>query len=175
MSYFGKFPLYITRVSTGVLGSSAPKQNSQIIMTDFFRRITLGKDLTNVSVGLTPYVISEGETPEGVAYAYYGSAFYHWVILIVNGIVDVRREWPLDLVEFEEFVADKYVNINAVHHYEDSVTGYIMDYDGLNPSLVPVTNYEYETEINEAKRPIRLLDPKYLQTFVSTFDALIKR
>lgn len=37
--------------------------------------------------------------------------------------------------------------------------------------LVPVSNYEYETKINEKKRTIQLLKPAYLQTFLNLFKA----
>lgn len=37
--------------------------------------------------------------------------------------------------------------------------------------LVPVTNYEYETKINEKKRTIQILKPVYLQTFVNLFKS----
>lgn len=165
MSFFSKFPLYLTRTSD-------TKQN---IMTDFFRRVRTGKGFSDSIVGLTPYIVADGETPESLAYQYYGSAFYHWVILLVNDIVDVRQEWPLESGVFDTYVSEKYDDIYGVHHSIDINTGYTVDADILNPDIVPVTNLEYETEINEAKRSIRLLDPKYLQQFVSTFDSLIKK
>lgn len=171
MTYFSKFPVYLTRA--GFTGSSGTGSQKQIIMVDFFRRIRTGKGFSDVAVGLTPYFIADGETPEGLAYKYYGSAFYHWVILLVNDIIDVRQEWPLDTHEFDTFIRDKYGDIESVHHYIDPETGYEVDSDFLNAQ--PVKNREYEEEINEAKRNIRLLDPKYLQQFVSTFDSLIRK
>lgn len=157
MTYFRKFPLYLTR-TTGT---------DQIIITDFFRRIRTGRDFGDNFSGLTPYAISDGETPESIANRYYGSPFYHWVILTVNGIVNIREEWPMEIQAFETFMRDNYDDVNGVHHYENPTTGYVEDW--TNQSLI-VTNYEYEERRNEKKRSIRILDPEYLPMFVQNFD-----
>lgn len=154
----------------GSMGSSS-KIQKQVIMTDFFRRVRTGKGFGDLSSGIIPYVIKDGETPEKIAYEFYGSAFYHWVILLVNDIVNVREEWPMDGEEFNTYLSDNYANINAVHHYIDPVS--LFEVDSTFPGALPVTVIEYEEDINNDKRNIKMLDSQYLQQFVSMFDTLI--
>ena len=162
MTYFSKFPLYLTRT----LGTE------QVIITDFFRRIRVGRDFGDNFSGLTSYAITDGDTPESIANQFYGSPFYHWVILLVNGIVNVREEWPMEWFPFETFMRDNYTNINGLLHYENPDTGYEED---PTDQSIPITNYEYEQSKNENKRQIRILDPDYLSLFVQTFENKIAK
>ena len=71
---------------------------------------------------MTKYDIQDHDTPETLSYRLYGDSEYHWVLLIINNIVNVRKDWPLKSREFGDFVSAKYptqLEQNAVHHYED--------------------------------------------------------
>jgi len=173
MTYFSKFPLYLTTAGfRGAIGTTTTEKN-QLIITDFFRRIRTGKEFVDVSTGVIPFAVQDGYTPERLAHEFYGSAYYHWVILLVNNIVNPREEWPMDIDQFNEFMADNYEDAIEVHHYIDPVSGFVVDADFSG--AVPVTNLEYEETINEQKRHIKMLDSKYLQQFVTMFDNLIIR
>jgi hypothetical protein len=154
----------------GPIGSTSKIQR-QVVITDFFRRVRTGRGFGEITNGVVPYVIKDGETPEKIAHEFYGSAYYHWVILLVNDIVNVREEWPMDNEEFNEYLADNYDNVNAVHHYIDPAT--LFEVDSNFAGAVPVTVIEYEEGINNDKRNIKMLDSQYLQQFVSIFDTLI--
>jgi hypothetical protein len=166
MTYFSKFPLYLTTAGT----TSANRRN-QVIITDFFRRIRTGGDFSSITSGVVPYVVRDGYTPEQVSYEFYGSAFYHWVILLVNDIVNPREEWPLGSAQFNALMESRYEDTSAVHHYIDPVSGF--EVDATFVGAQPVTVLEYESELNEAKRHIRMLDSKYLQQFIKLFDSKI--
>lgn len=55
-----------------------------------------------------PYTIKEDETADSLAYDYYGDSNYLWVIYMVNDIVDPYYEWPLNTLEFEKYIINKY-------------------------------------------------------------------
>lgn len=173
--YFNKFPLLRGKF----LGNYS-------IVTDIFNRVAAifaAKNLYN----LETTAIQEGETPELLAYKIYGREDYHWVLLVVNNIVDVREEWPRDDRDLYKYCLDKYGEENvytAVHHYrttdsreaEGIPAGLIVDYDGTelaNGNIEPVTNWDYENDLNNAKREIKYFPAKYLGTFVKEFDKLI--
>ena len=61
----------------------------------------------------------------------------------------------------------------GVHHYFDSEIGYIVDED-YSVNTVPVTNYTYEVEENDAKRTVKVLDPALIPTIEQEFDSLIR-
>lgn len=171
MSYFSKFPLYLTTAGyKGPIGSTSKAQN-QIIITDFFRRIRTGKDFSDVVIGTVPYVIKDGQTPEQVSFEFYGSSYYHWVILLINDIVNPREEWPLEHAQFEDMLTLRYVSTQTIHHYIDPVSGFEVDSNFIG--AVPITILEYEEEVNEAKRHIKMLDSRYLRQFVKLFDTQI--
>jgi hypothetical protein len=56
------------------------------------------------------YTISDGETPEIVSHKIYGSSEKHWLIMKMNGISDVKNDWPLDQISFNDAVDAKYAN-----------------------------------------------------------------
>jgi len=59
-----------------------------------------------------------------------------------------------------------------VHHYFDTELGYIVD-EGYSASTDPVNNYEYEVEVNDAKRTVKVVNTPFLSTIISEFDTLI--
>ena len=100
---------------------------------------------------------------------------------MVNNITDRYHDWPMSTPQFLEMVADKYDNVDAVHHYEitqESGSTKVKINIGTDntdyPSATPITNYEYELERQNTISRVRLLDPSYLSQFVSEFETLMK-
>jgi hypothetical protein len=141
------------------------------VVVDMFRRVIPHKNIIDNYAVLTKYDVRDQDTPETLAYELYGDSEYHWVLLIINNIVNVRKDWPLKSREFGDFVSAKYptqLEQNAVHHYED-VDGYVVD----GPTSYPVSNFTYEERINESKGQIKILKPEYLKLFVNNFKNLV--
>jgi hypothetical protein len=115
------------------------------------------------------YDIKESETPEILANKLYGDSEFHWVILLVNNIVSVRKDWPKNVRELNDYIDSKYSVPAGIHHYTD-VDGDIVD----GPTSYPISNYDYEFGLNENKSKIKLVKPKYINSFVKNFRALIK-
>ena len=117
------------------------------------------------------YDVKEGETPEMIADKLYDDPELHWVVLMVNDITDRYHDWPMDSGQFQDYLNDKYSDINATHHYEiaqssgdTSVKIWIendIDTSAYSGATI-VTNYEYELEEQDRKRKIRLLAPRFI-------------
>lgn len=63
--------------------------------------------------------------------------------------------------------------LESIHHYEGVASGYWVDFNqnDLGQGLIrAVSNLEYEQELNDSKRNIRVLDKRYLNEFVKLFD-----
>jgi len=56
------------------------------------------------------YDIVEGDTPEIIAHKLYGSAQRHWVVLMMNNIVDPQYDWPLTTTTLNNYIDAKYSN-----------------------------------------------------------------
>ena len=148
-------------------------------VTNLLRRVRLRtKVKTNVMLFDT-YDVKNGETPEMIADKLYGTTELHWVVLMVNDITDRFHQWPLSAAQFNQYVVDKYDDVDSTHHYEvaqDSGDTTIkiwvendVDTDAYT-GLIPITNYEYEEKEQDRKRQIQLLDPEYVSLFVNEFN-----
>ena len=133
------------------------------------------------------YDVKEGETPEIIADKLYNDPQLHWIVLMLNNIVDRYHEWPMSGNQFLDYVNEKYLdsegdpNPSGVHHYEieqssgDTTVKINIGTDNTDySSATPITNYEYEEEEQNKKRQIRLLDPKFVNDFVDEFKELMQ-
>jgi len=176
MSYFNQFPL----MAYDMAGNQQYK-----LLPNILKRVKLRSGLRSGSFMFDNYNVKDGEKPEDIAYKWFGDAKYHWVILMTNNITDRYYQWPLTQPQFQEHLEDKYglANIDAVHHYEktqDSGVTSSRDHSHLvecnsddgDPSII--SNRQYEQRKQDEYREIRLLDTRYLSTFVEEFETLIK-
>ena len=147
------------------------------LLTNIMTRVKLRDDVQDDIFAYDYYDVQDGETPEMIAHKYYNDPELHWTIMIANNITDYYSEWPMSVQRFEEYVNDKYDNPAGVHHYEINATSgdttktidvglNIVDY----PSATLVSNYTYETRIQDKIRRIRLIKPEFIGNFVDEFE-----
>ena len=169
--YFENFPL--------IPYDSVGNGNFKVV-TNLLKRVAVrSKIKSNISYFDT-YDVKEGETPEILADKLYDDPELHWVILLFNDITDRYHQWPKNYNQFLAYINDKYSNVDATHHYEISqVSGDTTikidigtDNTGHSGASV-VTNYEYEEDLQDKKRKIRLLDPIHVEDFVTEFEKLM--
>lgn len=170
--YFETFPF----IQYDSLGDGNPKEVKNLL-----RRVKVRSDIRSNSSLFDTYYVREGETPEMIADRLYDNVNLHWVVLLFNDITDRYHQWPMTTGAFNKYVADKYTNINAVHHYEITETSgdreLKIDVGITNddyPSATPITNYEYEVARQNELRNIKLLDPRYVSDFVDEFKDLVQ-
>jgi hypothetical protein len=177
--YFSRFPL----TTYDMKGDGVYK-----LLPDILRRVKLRSGIKAGAFIFTEYDVRDGEKPEDVAVKWFGDPEYHWVILMTNNITDRFYEWPMTQPQFQNFIEDKYgiASIDSIHHYEITQTSgrttsngpndysYLVECNSDEDGASPVTNREYEQRLQDKFRSIRLLDQRYLPTFVSEFEALIK-
>ena len=171
--YFANFPL--------IVYDSVGNGNFKIV-TNLLKRVALRTKVRTNTLLYDTYDVKEGETPEMIADKLYDDPELHWVILFVNNITDRYHQWPMNFGQFNAFIADKYSNIDAVHHYEISQTSgdtsikidIGTDTTGYSEAdLTTVTNREFEEERQDKLRQIRLLDRSYIEQFVQEFETLM--
>ena len=156
---------------------------------NIFRRVKLRDDLQNSFTVFDKYEIPEGARPDIVAEELYGYAEFDWIVLTVAGILNVRNQWPLNNRDLYNYCLDKYgESLNSNRFFETTEVkdsndrlilpkGKVVDSNftipkpgeptaTINP-VVGITNYEYETRLNDEKRNIFILREGYLQQFLS--------
>ena len=156
------------------------------LVTDLMTRVKVREKVINEISLYDKYDVPSGERPEDTAFKHFGSAKYHWVILLTNNITDAYYDWPMKEQDFETFIRDKYSNPDAIHHYEVTTSSGKTTGDGPDDyshkievnsdasGAQSVSNREYEQRLQDEKRSIKLLNPAYLTTFVQEFNNLVR-
>jgi hypothetical protein len=131
-----------------------------VLMTDLMARCSIIPEILKNPLLYYDYDVQDGDTPEIVAYKYYGNSYRYWIVLFANQITDPQWDWPLSSNDFDAFIVNKYQTFDpysTAYQYEKTITQYdattqtttvnniIIDentYDDLNPS---VTTYQLVT------------------------------
>ena len=169
MAYFKPFPT-IDYDPTG--------NNNHKTIKDILIRVKIKDAVKQNRAVFSKHDVKEGQRPEDVAFEQYGDAQLHWIVLMMNEMVNPYYDWPMGLRDLEKFVAAKYSNVNAIHHYEiaqssgDTNTKIHVDSSTIGATLI--TNYEYEETVNDAKKQIRLLAPEYVNQIKNEFINTVK-
>lgn len=128
------------------------------LMPDLTTSIKIQLDLINALSYFEYFTINAEDTPESIAYRYYGDPKLHYLVMLSNEMFDWVLDFPLSDMQLEEYVDTCYTSRNALHHYYNTQNKQVLD-KGIIPGAfdVPVTNYEYEYDRNEKKKVIKLL------------------
>jgi hypothetical protein len=177
MSYFNRFPMMVYDMKD---------DNNYKILPDILRRVKQRNAIASGQFIFDTYDVKNGEKPEDIAYKWFGDAQLHWVILMTNNVTDRFYQWPMNDAQFAEFLADKYSNPDAIHHYEipkssgnTSSQGpndysHLVEVNSDTDNAVSVSFREYEERLQDKYRSIKLLNQRFLSDFLEEFDKLIK-
>jgi len=194
------------------------KNNVSTLYTNLLARVSFIPSLLNNAINFYSYSVQDDDTPEIVAYKYYGDVNRFWMVLYCNEIMDPQWDWPLSGQQFDKYVGRKYNDAtNQIHHYEKIITttnrtsgtdsdittdvkkytisgeeflsllyssvngiaqstSYTFDTGVVDVTIQPkvVSCYEYEYDLNESKRNIKLLNKIYADQLESEFVKLMK-
>ena len=195
-SYFSEVPdfEYVSRLPDA-------KISDYIRVKNLFRRGFLREDIFQDLTFFTKYQVRGDDRPDNVAFEIYKDSTLDWLVLTANNIVNIQNEWPIPNSVFDELMTERYGTyenlIGGIHHYETVEVKDARDVIIVNKGLqvestysvtffderagdmktvtptIPITNYQYEQKINEAKRNIFLLKPKYLQVVRDDLEDLM--
>jgi len=183
-NYFSQLPdfEYVSRLPDARI-------SDYISVKNLFKKGKLREDIIEQTAVFTKYKIKGDDRPDNVAQELYGNPDLDWVVLASNNILNVYDEWPMTQRNFENYLLEKYgtyEEMNAVHHYETtevkntqgavitaaglqvdsdfSVTYYDALEEGYNTKypVTSVTNYDFEQKIQDDRRNIFTLKPRYL-------------
>jgi hypothetical protein len=184
------------------------QNNVTTVYTNLMARASVIPSVLNNALVYYSYDVQDGDTPEIIAYKYYGDINRFWIVLYCNQLNDPQWDWPLSSNKFQKYILNKYNtnNLNFTHHYEKITTQTNINtntttvetetisqevYNSLQPNTTStytlgseiiqvnvakkvVTNYEYETTLNESKRNIKILNKIYADTLEAQFLELMK-
>lgn len=223
--YFKEFPK--------TLYSFDLKNDSPTLITNVFSRFKIRSKILNNALAFYKYQIQDGDTPEIVAYNEYNDPEYHWIVCMVNDLIDPHFDFPLPTESLEKHIIKKYGYssisnaYSTIHHYEfvkeqtyAEVNGVIKsntekhivtlnqyDYSSntlilqnvntpttevynfrannansnsaivstltINSSYKAVYVYDYENELNESKRQIKMLKNQFIEPLVNELGSVL--
>jgi hypothetical protein len=197
-SYFQRVPdfNYVSRLPDSKIGD-------YIRVKNLFKKGKLREDIFQNLVFFEKYKIVGDDRPDNVAFEIYDDSSLDWLVLLSNNVLNVQSEWPLPQTDFDRFVLDKYGDYdtlyNGIHHYEteevknrQGVTivpaglqvdsSYSVSYYDFFTDLqvttgnlaIPVTNYEYEEKVENDKRNIFILKPRYLNIVFDDMEEIMQ-
>ena len=196
MAYFNELP----NISYPNLLPASSRIEDRITVKNIFKRSKLRGDVDQSITAFNYYYIKEGYRPDMVAEELYDDSELDWVILTSNNITNVRDQWPLSHNDLYNHILEKYgseQNILGIHHYETKKmvdeynrtvipaglqvdANFTFQYKNYSNSIVTVnpvvsvTNYDYETKLNEEKRRIKILKPQFLSLFITDHQNIMK-
>ena len=195
-NYFSQLPdfEYVSRLPDSRISDYIPVKN-------LFMRGKLREDIFKDASVFTKYKIKGDDRPDNVAYEVFGDANLDWLVLTCNNILNVYNEWPMTQFNFENYLLEKYgtyENINATHHFETtevknttgvvilpaglevdsnySITFYDDRTEGMttiNSPVIEVTNYMYEERLQDDRRNIFLLKPRFLNVVKDDLEEMM--
>lgn len=199
--YFSYFPQTVYSLDSG---------DTYQKITDILKRVKFDDTIKNESVLYYTYNIQEGERPEILAHKIYGDEEKHWIILLLNDIVDIKQQWPLSYNELNSHIVSTYGSIataqSTVHAHYKTLTYKVLNSDDtvrvektqitftqyasvvegtetfqlddgttytLQTKKSQQSKYDYETELNDSKREIKVLKKQYVNNVMKNFQDLI--
>ena len=195
-NYFSQLPEieYVSRLPDARISDYIPVKN-------LFMRGKLREDIFQNASIFTKYKIIGDDRPDNVAFEVFGDANLDWLVLTCNNILNVYDEWPMTQINFENYLLEKYgtyENINATHHYETtevknasgvvilpaglevdsnySITFFDETIEGMttvNSPVTEVTNYMYEQKLQDDRRNIFLLKPRFLNVVKDDLEEMM--
>jgi hypothetical protein len=197
-SYFQRVPdfNYVSRLPDSKIGD-------YIRVKNLFKKGKLREDIFQNVAFFEKYKIVGDDRPDNVAFEVYDDSSLDWLVLLSNNILNIQSEWPLPQTDFDRFVLDKYGDYNTlyngIHHYEtieikntQGVTivpaglqvdsSYSVSYYDFFTDLqvttgnlaTPITNYEYEEKVENDKRNIFILKPRYLNIVFDDMEEIMQ-
>ena len=178
------------------------KISDYITVKNLFKRVFLREDIYQNLTFFSKYSIKGEDRPDNVAYKLYDDSELDWIILMANNIINITNEWPLGQADFNRYLLEKYDDdydkiYNGIHHYETievkdsndivivpkglevsedfSTTYYDYFIGGLttaNNITRPITNFQYEENLENKKREIFILKPEYISVVLDDIEDL---
>ena len=138
MQYFDTLPKVVQTDNVGI----------SRVFTNLMARASIIPDVLKNPLVYYSYDIQEGDTPETIAYKYYGDSYRYWIVLFANELLDPQWSWPMDSNVFDAYMAEKYPSGNTtttVYSYEKKLTQTDNDTNTVTINTIDINQAQYNT------------------------------
>ena len=117
-------------------------------VTSIVSRFAFESSFRNNTAVYYEYNIQDSDTPEIIANKFYGDSEKHWVVLMLNQIIDPQFDWPLDQRTIISFINEKYsANASAGQSGITWAQANIHSYYKVETRTTNSTNTELQTKL----------------------------
>ena len=174
-----------------------------IRVKNLFKRTKISEQVFSDLTFFTKYQVITDERPDNVAFKVYGDSNLDWMVLLANNIINVQQEWPLEHTSYYNYLISKYGSdaaLQNIHHYETkeikNTVGKVIVPEGLEVSsdfsitffdtglgvqqtvsteiVTEITNQVYEDGLNDAKRNINIIKPRFVGLVIEEIEKAMK-
>lgn len=170
-------------------------QYSVDAVTQEITNIAIGEIVINKNADLSFVIwkhdVMDDDTPVSISDKLYNDPEYYWTILYINNIVNPYRDWYMSQTELENYVDSCYTDgKNGLHHFERRVADgdyrVIDDVDHaaaavkyaarlpLGEAIFPVTNLMFEKRLNDDRKLINVISPRFIREFAANFQKTLE-
>ena len=168
----------------------------KVKLTNILRRFKIKSSIKSGIDVYYEYDVQAGDRPDTIAEKYYGSSAFAWIVLHFNEIVDPVFGWPLFNEDFNSYIRGKYGSMAqaqaTTHEYRKILNEAKVLNDGTritkkwvvvdlttyntlaDADKELITKYDYELELNDDKRKIKILDKRYLNQLQEEVDDILR-
>ena len=174
-----------------------------IRVKNLFKRTKISEQVFSDLTFFTKYQVITDERPDNVAFKVYGDSNLDWMVLLANNIINVQQEWPLEHTSYYNYLISKYGSdaaLQNIHHYETkeikNTVGKVIVPEGLEVAsdfsitffdtglgvqqtvsteiVTEITNEVYENRINDDKRNINIIKPRFIGLIIEEIEKAMK-
>lgn len=150
------------------------------LVTNIITRIKFIDKVKEIISSYFTYDIAEGETPESLAHKFYGTAQRHWIILLLNDVIDPQHMygWYLSSLMLNKFVDAKYAAFGGYAYAKSNVKKYLVKQEKtVNFTRNPITTTEImETDYTTwSSLPTSTSQTLTISATISPLTATIKK
>jgi len=143
------------------------------MIVDISKRLAVHPLVKNNAAVFELYIVNEGERIEDVADYFYGDPKKHVFIMLMNDMIDPFYDWVMSYNELLKYVDGKYLNAGGrtgIHHYE--LGGMVVP--STTTGAISITNLQYEENVNESKRKIKILRKEYIPILEAEMETILQ-
>ena len=180
MKYFENIPSIKYPYYGKMIGDDDMKV-TMVDTVDIMLRFRIRGVVSNNPLSSYNYEWQTGDRPDTVAALYYGSSDFAWLVMMSASAFDWLYDFPMPQRQFQDYIASKYgsfmSSISTVHHYEDG-DGHVIDVQSYieseDPKKRSVNCFQFEEEVNESKRNVKLISNEYIGAISAEYTKLLK-
>lgn len=153
---------------------------SNIVAAVVLKRLNIDKTFLYKDV-----IIQADSTLEAISQRFYNDTRFWWAVQLVNNIIDPYTQLPMNNDVLARYTRKKYGDENGLHWFIDNRTKRICDdrssiewrekwqNNTLPEYIIPVSHLDYETEQNNARTRIKIVNPSFIHVFEEVFRETI--